>query len=122
MGSRGSMTSIATEMTTMLDTVPRPGRSRIGIQASSTAALMTNVASPMDSWECRDRSRVRTVYGELPSRASSSSASPVPKSHRADQQHDSGHRPPSRVCRPGQPRELPGAPSVTARQPSTGRA
>ena len=62
--------------------VPSPGRSRSGIQSSSTTALTRKVATPIDTGRIVDRPCASTVQGLTPSPPWTISASPVPKAYR----------------------------------------
>ena len=80
-GRTDNVTSIEMPITIEFRTVPRPGRSRSGIQHRSTAAPIASVAAPIDSGVCFDTPSASTVHGELPSSLATSSASPMPKIH-----------------------------------------
>ena len=79
---RSAVTPRAMPTTTAFSTVPRPGRSRSGIQISRMKKLVTIVAVPMFQPVCSATPPAKTVQGELPSSATTSSASPAPNSHR----------------------------------------
>ena len=76
------MVSMATAITTALESVPNPGSSRSGIQRRSTKTLTTNVANPTLRPDCTEMPCARTVHGLTPRPAAMNIASPVPKSQR----------------------------------------
>ena len=69
-------------ITTTLSSVPSPGRSRIGIQSSSTTAPMRMVTFPIAMPVRSDTPWWRTSQGASPRSARTISAMPIPKSTR----------------------------------------
>src|SRR5829696_4641135 len=77
-GSTARTASTASPTTTTLLRVPRPGRSRSGIQASSTSAPTTIVTDPSDHPSRRDSPWWRTSHGITPSEDRTISAIDTP--------------------------------------------
>ncbi len=77
-GTTASVASIATPITSTLETVPSPGRCRSGIHSSSTAAPTAVSTTPMDSPVRSDRPWCRTFHGSSPSPDRTSSAELAP--------------------------------------------
>jgi hypothetical protein len=70
--------SIATAITTIFASVPKPGFCLSGIQKNKTTRETKKVAWPMFKFEFNDMPSDKTTQGELPREVTTRKASPIP--------------------------------------------
>ena len=81
MATTAAVSFNAAAMNTKLAMVPRPGRSRNGIQNSNTTIEISAVLQPTETCKWRDSPCAKTVHGVAPNFETTRSPSPTPKRH-----------------------------------------